>query len=731
MARRSKWWLTPLFFPLAAFGQVAGHGPSRAEWLPFDPPADTFKFSPIDLRGLNEKEAGDGGFIQAKDGHFIHSANGEPVRFWAVNGPSRDLDEQAMTLAARTFAKRGVNLVRTHAPAFNEDFAVGAESVEKVQRLVRCMKSAGIYTHLSLYFPLWYKPKAGDPVLEGYDGSKNSFAVLYFNPKFQEQYRQMLKTVLTTPDPATGKQLLDDPAVFGIEVVNEDSFFFWTFNYDNLPAPQMHVIEGMFGEWLAKKYGSLEKASAAWGGLMVPQDDFAAGRAGFRPMWNIANQRTPRDIDTATFLAETQRDFYARTVKYLRELGFKGQITASNWITASPEFLGPIERLTYLAGDFIDRHGYFSGKLEGEFSGWSLRAGQTYTDRSALRFTGTEPGSSDFTNPANDIRCNDKPSMVSEMTYNRPNRFRTEGPMFTAAYAALQDSGCIVNFAVDDGRWSVKPTFFMQPWTVMGPTQAGQFPAAALAFRKGLVATGDLMADFTLAESDVLGLKGVGPVQKAALDALRAKDVPPGATVAKADLLDPLVHYVGRTAVKYDPAGVTRADVKNFEQFIDRKATTVTSSTRELQINWRTGVLTVNAPCIASVTGNVKAAGGHVTAGPLTVTSDMDLLSISAVALDGQPLATSGSMLLQVMSEERPTDWKTEPDGSGGMRIVSIGHDPWQIRRITGTVAISRPDAEKLRVMTLDLNGYTKKALVGGTALIALDPDCVYYYISK
>ena len=42
-----------------------------------------------------------------------------------------------------------------------------------------------------------------------------------------------------------------------------------------------------------------------------------------------------------------------------------------------------------------------------------------------------------------------KPSMISETTWNRPNRYRSEAPLFYAAYGALQDSDAIVHFALD------------------------------------------------------------------------------------------------------------------------------------------------------------------------------------------------------------------------------------------------------------------------------------------
>ena len=82
--------------------------------------------------------------------------------------------------------------------------------------------------------------------------------------------------------------------------------------------------------------------------------------------------------------------------------------------------------------------------------------------------------------------------MISETTWNRPNRHRGEAPIYLAVFGALQDSDGIVHFAKDGVDWSVKPGYFMQPWTLTAPTQFGQFPAAALIYRRGLVKTGDV-----------------------------------------------------------------------------------------------------------------------------------------------------------------------------------------------------------------------------------------------
>lgn len=334
---------------LAAFTAWAAEGQG---WFAFDPKPDTFADgSVIDLRFLNERFAGEQGFIAVKDGQFTHSRTGEPLRFWAVNGPPHELLGADLRQCARMLAKHGVNLVRVHGGYFNERGEVDPAKVKHAIEIVEAMKAEGIYTHFSIYFPLWLTPKPDSPWLKGYDGKTHPFAALLFNPEFQAQYRDWWTALLTTPSPVTGKPLVEEPAVASLEMQNEDSFFFWTFSEQNIPDAQLRLLEKLFGDWLDKKYGSVEAALTQWNGLKVKRDAPAEGRIGFRPLWNMFNDKTARDQDTAQFLLEVQTRFYAETYAFLRKLGFKGPITASNWATASPEVFGPLEKLSYTCGN--------------------------------------------------------------------------------------------------------------------------------------------------------------------------------------------------------------------------------------------------------------------------------------------------------------------------------------------------------------------------------------------
>jgi hypothetical protein len=108
----------------------------------------------------------------------------------------------------------------------------------------------------------------------------------------------------------------------------------------------------------------------------------------------------------------------------------------------------------------------------------------------------------------------------------------------------------------------------------------------------------------------------------------------------------------------------------------------------------------------------------------------MDPGHIVMVSLDGKPLATSGKILLQAMTEEEPSGFRTVPEPPGRKRIVDLGTDPWMVKRLSGQVEIKRTDAAAMKVTLLDLNGYPVKS-AGSASRIDLDPATVYYLIEK
>ncbi|MGE5756689.1 MAG: hypothetical protein ACM35G_13405, partial [Planctomycetaceae bacterium] len=100
-----------------------------------------------------------------------------------------------------------------------------------------------------------------------------------------------------------------------------------------------------------------------------------------------------------------------------------------------------------------------------------------------------------------------------------------------------------------------------------------------------------------------------------------------------------------------------------------------------------------------------------------------------AVSLDGLPLATARKILVQAMSEEKPSGFRTEPAGSGVERITSIGHDPWMVKELQGVVRLRRPDAAQLKAVALGPNGEPVQA-IGPASEFRLLPNVLYYLIT-
>lgn len=713
---------------------------SRPGWFAFQPESDRFGFSPIDLRYLNEREAGEKGFIRVSGEDFVHGTTGEPVRFWAVNvgmgfaghAPA-DLD-----IFARAMAKRGVNMVRVHGNVYTgsgPDLGrVDSNRVSQLHYFIKALKREGIYTSLSIYFPLWVQLGPENTGFPGYTGGSHPFALLYFNPAFQDLYREWWRYLLTTPNPHTGLAIKDDPAVAFAEMYNEDSTLFWTFNPDaggagNIPDPQRALIEKRFGDWLLAEYPGQTLAqirSSRWANLSTPQDDFASGRAGFRGLWNIVNDRTRRDQDTARFLTELMLEFHRETYAFLKQdLGYRGLVYCSNWKTASAQYLDPLDKYANSAADFFDRHGYFGGIHAGPNASWNIEINQTYDDRSALTFRSADGAADDFSNPVFDIIYQRQPSVITEINWPLPNRYRADMVLAGAAYGALQGTDGIFWFAAGAPAWDGLPGKF----SIQTPVVQGQFPAAALMYRQGLVRTAPRVADIQLAVTNLYALEGTPLPAAQNFDLLRGGDIPPGGTLTNVSVIDSLAFLVGRVGVDFITNGTPQSQVLDLSPFIDRTNKTVRSQTGELEWDWDTGKLTVNAPAAQGVSGFLGAMG-TVELDGVRISSPLDYGTILLVALDGQAVTNAARLLLQVAGEEEPHEW-TASRPEGVRTITNCGTVPLMVKNLAGTVELKRPDAASMTVVPLDFNGRRIPGPPGSAGAINLISNAVYYLIEK
>jgi len=715
-------------------------------WFAFAPEPDTKGDALLDLRSLNQPVAGADGWVKRKGKDLVFEKTGKPVRFWGVTAGPEDWNQakSSVDYLAKTLAKRGVNLVRLHFGEWSYDQP--CPELDQVQYFMAAMKQQGIYVGMNIFCSACFKAKPRWKLPEFMPGYA-PFVELFFYKPLQERYKSWWKCLLSTPNPyANNVPMGKDPAVAYLEIIDEANYFWYTFAPYIRPPKEACApfLEKRFGDWLVKKYGSLNKLKEVWHATdLVQGDDFASGRVGLEGggmmCYHAKNgpEQDQRWKDQTQFLTEDLRQFFADMTEFFhKDIGYGGDVCPDNWIAPEYKVMDPLDKYAYSVGGIVARNCYMGCIHQGDRAGYSVCKGDKYADVSTL----FEP---EKMAPLLMLQQADYPFFWTEGNWDMPNRFRTEMPALLGAYCSLQGIDGIMLFAVQP-NWLAAP----RKWPINTPATLGQFPAAALMFRNGYVKESEPAIREALKLKDLYNFKG-GMTQNAmGLDFVHAGE-PPAGSLARTDRVkgyDPLTPLIGPVvrAVSDDPGD--SSVMADLPKLLDRTNKTVTSATGELKLDWGKGLFTINTPCAQGVAGFFSKVGA-VSLADVIIDDRNEYGSALVVSLDGQPLKTSAKLLVQVMTEETYTGWKTSPtrgkyrdeaankDVEIDMKqIDEIGGPPILVRNMAGSVSLKRADARNLKVTALDPNGRKMKDLpagAGDTLKIELLPDCLYYVIQK
>jgi hypothetical protein len=740
---RCVWQVWAAVVLLAGSGGV--HAQDAQTWS-FNPPPDTFQTSALlDLRSLNERVAGESGFVTAgKDGQF-RLGNATPARFWAVNTdvarervitarPRWSQTPPDLARHARFLAKRGVNMVRLHAhlnPKPSQGINdIDADERDWIWRTVAAMKKEGIYTTISPYWAVPAKIGAGWNIPGGPDQS--AFGLLFFDEKFQRAYTGWLRNLFAEKNPYTGIPLAQDASVAIIQIQNEDSLLFWTVN--GLKGEQRRNLGAKFARWATTKYGSFDAAFKAWENDRLPGDLVTDSVLDFHNIWEMTQERSGgrarRLDDQLQFWAETMQAFNTRVAAFLRiELECRQLINAGNWRTADAKRMLDAERWSYTANEVIAVNRYFGGMHVGPNNGWAIGTGDQFTSPSALH----QP----WDLPINIKQVTGYPTIVSESSWVLPNANGAEGPFLIAAYQSLNGVGPFYWFATEAEQFAPPRSAngympSQSKWTFATPDILGTFPAAALLYRSAFVKQGApvvheerTLADLWQRKVPVITEEtGFDPNRDSGNLAPRSNAVP--SVPVQAFLAGPVV-------VKFagDPAN-TR--IQDMTQLFDPATKTIKSNTGELTLNYDLGFSIVDAPKAQGVAAHF-AKRGTFQLTDIAITSRNAFGSVLVVAMDDQPLKVSGKVLVQVGTRARPTGWKetavtidVKEGKFPGYRVDSYGAAPWQVTRADVEVSIRNQGLR--RATTLDMNGMAVgpavvSKITGGLKLV-FPPDAMY-----
>ena len=729
--------------------------PTEEDAWAFLPPSDEFKADALlDLRGLNEKTAGEHGFIRlSEDGQSFLRGDGQPIRFWSAHaGPGR-LSPEDMDAQARFLAKMGVNLVRVGANIAplaegQKIDDVNQQAVERLWRYVKALKDAGIYV---MVCPYWYHhamPGSWADALPGWKKGDKPTGSLFFSPAYQDAYKKWVTALYKPVNPHTGIPLANDPAVAIIQLINEDSLLFFT--SQAIPREQVEILAGQYADWLKTKYGSLDKALAAWSGEKIAEgagnamgkmgDDLAKGQVGMYIIWEMTQKRTggkdKRLTDQMEFMTWRQKKFYDDMRDFYRkDLGCKQLTNAMDWRSADKLTTDDAERYSYTGCDVIAVNRYTGGKHVGQNNGYRIDPGHEFANRSVLR--------NPLQMPTNLKQPVGRPFLITESAWVKPNLYQSEGGLMTAAYCSLTgvDSLCWFSTSLRDWLrdprrmfWSVKAGsdggYAIDKWGFATPPQMGMMPANAILFREGYLKQGSVVVREERPLEDLWARKSPIIAETEAFDPNRdTKDLRDQSGKTATDV-SRLAFLVGPVEVQFG-GDASRTTVADISKYVDGRTGVVRSNTGEIALNYKKGLLTVDAPKVQAVAGFLKDAGGSFKLADVTIESSNDYATIEVVAMDGQPLKTSKKVLVQVGTTARLTGWTerdVEVDGEPGKEIVLTGKPPYQVKNTHATVTIGNAGLTKATL--LDPAGYKVKDVpvkrAGGKLTVTLPENTMY-----
>ncbi len=499
-------------------------------WYTFSPENDYSQTSLIGLDDWNNEPAGKYGRIKAVNDKLIY--NGKEIKLWGLNncyGSCKPSKESADKHAA-FYRRYGINAMRLHKYAdgygysgiqSKESFVeFDPDGLDRMDYYIHVLKLNGIYTKLSPTFGVkigrgdkhrvpWHK-EIGD--LEKNDRIRATYASIYFSHELQDLQIEQTTKILKHMNPYSGLRYADDPAIFCVELFNEDAILWegaaWTM--ERYPTLRERTSK-KFSAFLLEKYSSEKKWKKAWGedavftnkmdlknydlsnlidpnkikglpipdesiekGTVVPWSHFWAYDVIMAPGKNDFKTIKQRLFDTAEFLIGLQNDFYTRFVKAIRETGYEGEIISSNWQAGST--LGHFLNLhsDYLAG-MIDRHNYFGGG-----GGEAYENQEKFRDGSMLAIPGTGALSAGFQQVVN------RPFMLSEWIHVLPNEYVAEGPAVLGAYG-WGLNGWDVSFMFqngDNGEFSKTVKDRYGRWNVANPACMVNFATVARQVRR-------------------------------------------------------------------------------------------------------------------------------------------------------------------------------------------------------------------------------------------------------
>ncbi len=461
------------------------------EWIPLTFRRVTKAGSALDFSFLRDAPAGKYGAVRVSpEGHLtFERAPRKRLRLHGVNlcFSANYLSREEADAFVEELVRCGYNAVRFHHhdtllsdPDSPESTVLNRKNLDRLDYLFSRLKQNGIYITTDLYTNRRFR--AGDAIPERSPRNDTMKQLIAVSPAAMENWKRFARAWITHVNPYTGIAWGKDPALFCLNLVNENEL-----TYDT-PLYRKH-----FQAWSADHPALAEES---------PEQHYRR------------------------FLNDLQRRTIQEQMRFLKEeLKLSPLLTDLNYrnkrnMTLVREDL-----------DLVDNHEYFDHPTFPE-KAWQHPF--RHTQRSSIRLKAIVPRRIMAT------RFWGKPFLVTEYNFTFPNLQRTEGVPLMYGYAALQDWDGIFRFAWSHVRaYMTAPSRIRTFDAVNDPLARLSDRLAAALFLRGDVAPGQRRYAFDVTPEEAgsqaefsADAQELGLVSQIGSYVRRGKSVPSGCSPA-------------------------------------------------------------------------------------------------------------------------------------------------------------------------------------------------------
>lgn len=536
--------------------------------------------------------------------------------------------------------------------------------------------------------------------------------------ELQDAQWNWLKALLEHKNPYTGLRYIDDPALAMVEVHNEDCLF-WHAPLNDLVTGQKFpkhtaILKQRWADWLKAKYKDDTALKKAWGAGVRSGDSVNNANMKIYAAWEMSAKgpsqnakETARMGDFIRFLAETQRAFYERRIKRLRDLGYKGVTISTAWKAGGPA-ADPANIWADDSADAIDRHNYFGGGVGGH----SIRVGDVSND-THLSQAGRGILSTGL------YQVEDKPFVMTEWTQKPPNQWKAEIAPLMAFYGmGLQGWDASFHFAGSrpriGGGWPGNGSYVTET-----PHYLGQFPALAFAIYKGHFKEGTIAAARRVKTSQIF--LGIDALNQDLTGGGYDEKEPKGNLATPTEVL-----AIGRVTVKIDDTN-KRSEKIDWSAHWDQSNKLVKSITGELTWDVKRQVVLVHSQKTQGVIG---FAGGQTIELPgVDIEVKTKFVSLLLTPLDDKPLLQSSHILVTAMAQDKQWGAIYNQDGT---KLLTLGGTPLLMEPVQATLSFKGESIISAKVV--DVYGVPTEQSIernGNTVTIDGRYQTFYYEIKR